>query len=95
MSTNLFETYIQDSNKHIIEEFARQVGHLPELYEDARSEKYKKKLTYTVYTQLDFRIYSACVCKYKKIGQVINEQNEIRYNGPFWVLIDQPNKRNR
>jgi hypothetical protein len=30
-----------DSNKHIIEEIVRQVGHLPELYEDARSEKYK------------------------------------------------------
>jgi len=30
-----------DSNKHIIEEIVPQVGHLPELYEDARSEKYK------------------------------------------------------
>jgi len=28
-----------ESNKHIIEEIVRQVGHLPELYEDARSEK--------------------------------------------------------
>ena len=27
------------SNKHIIEENVRQVGYLPELYEDARSEK--------------------------------------------------------
>ena len=32
---------VEDSNKHIIEEIVRQVGHLPELYEDARSEKYK------------------------------------------------------
>jgi hypothetical protein len=30
-----------NSNKHIIEKIVRQVGHLPELYEDARSEKYK------------------------------------------------------
>jgi hypothetical protein len=37
---NLFE--FEDSNKHIIEEIVRQVGHPPELYEDARSEqKYK------------------------------------------------------
>jgi hypothetical protein len=26
---------------HTIEEIVRQVGYLPELYEDARSEKYK------------------------------------------------------
>jgi len=30
--------HVEDSNKHIIEETVRQVGHLPELYEDARSE---------------------------------------------------------
>jgi len=30
-------------NKYIIEDTVRQVGHLPELYEDAQSEKYKKK----------------------------------------------------
>jgi len=29
------------SNKHIIEEIVRLVGYLPELYEDARSEKYE------------------------------------------------------
>jgi len=29
----------EDSNKHIIEEIVRQVGHLLELYEDARSER--------------------------------------------------------
>jgi hypothetical protein len=33
--------HVGNSNKHIIEEIMRQVGHLPELYEDARSEKYK------------------------------------------------------
>jgi len=32
--------HVEDSNKRIIEEIVRQVGHLPELYEDARSEKY-------------------------------------------------------
>jgi hypothetical protein len=32
---------MEDSNKHIIEETLGQVDHLPELYEDARSEKYK------------------------------------------------------
>ena len=35
--------HVQDLNKHIIEETMRQVGHLSELYEDARPEKYKKK----------------------------------------------------
>jgi hypothetical protein len=33
--------HVEDSNKHIIEEIVRQVGYLPELYDDARSEKYK------------------------------------------------------
>ena len=28
-----------ESNKHIIKEIVRQVGYLPELYEDARLEK--------------------------------------------------------
>jgi len=32
--------HVEDSNKHIMEEIVRQVGYLPELYEDARSEKY-------------------------------------------------------
>jgi len=31
--------HVEDSDKHIIEETVRQVGYLPELYEDARSEK--------------------------------------------------------
>jgi hypothetical protein len=33
--------HIEDSNKHIIEEIVRQVGYLPESYEDAWSKKYK------------------------------------------------------
>jgi hypothetical protein len=33
---------VEDSNKHIIEETVRQVGYLPELYEDTRPEKYIK-----------------------------------------------------
>jgi len=33
--------HVEDLNKHIIEETVRQFGHLPELYGDARSEKYK------------------------------------------------------
>ena len=41
MSTELLETYRGLKKKHIIEEIVRQVGHLPEIYEDARSEKYK------------------------------------------------------
>jgi len=32
--------HVEDSYKYIIEEIVRQVGYLPELYEDARSEKY-------------------------------------------------------
>jgi hypothetical protein len=32
--------HLEDSNKHT-EESVRQVGYLLELYEDARSEKYK------------------------------------------------------
>jgi len=33
--------HLEDTNKGITEEIVRQVGYLPELYEDARSEKYK------------------------------------------------------
>jgi len=33
--------HVEDSNNHIIKEIVRQVAYLPELYEDARSEKYK------------------------------------------------------
>jgi hypothetical protein len=33
--------HVEYSNKHIIEKIVRQVSYLPELYEDARSEKYK------------------------------------------------------
>ena len=32
--------HVEDSNMHIIETIVRQVGYLPELFEDARSEKY-------------------------------------------------------
>jgi hypothetical protein len=31
--------HVEDSNKRIIEKTVRQVGYLPELYENARSEK--------------------------------------------------------
>jgi len=34
--------HVEDSNKYTIEEIVRQVGYLLELYEDARSKKYKK-----------------------------------------------------
>ena len=37
---------VEDSNNHLIEEIVRQVGHLPELYEDAQSEKYFQKIKY-------------------------------------------------
>jgi len=36
-----YSKHVEDSNKHIIEEIVRQIGYLPELYEEARSEKYK------------------------------------------------------
>jgi len=53
--------HVEDSNKHIIEETVRQVGHLPELYEDARSEKYLKKTTQTLLTVKHFECESYCV----------------------------------
>ena len=40
--------HVEDTDKHIIEEIVLQVGHLPELYEDGRSEKYKN-LTFVLY----------------------------------------------
>jgi hypothetical protein len=43
--------HVEDSNKHIIEEIVRQVGYLPELYEDGRSEKYKKLPTILLFSK--------------------------------------------
>jgi len=39
MSTEFLEILY---NKHILEEILHQFGYLPDLYEDARPEKYKK-----------------------------------------------------
>jgi hypothetical protein len=56
-STELLETC--RGLEHIIEEIVRQVGYLPELYEDARSEKYKI-LTEVQSTQsFDQRLFSS------------------------------------
>jgi hypothetical protein len=41
--------WILNSNTHIIEEIVRQVGYRPELYEDVRSEKYKKTWNIRIY----------------------------------------------
>jgi hypothetical protein len=63
MSTGLRKTCerIQikvDSNKHIIEEIVRQIGYLPELYKEARSEKYiKTKKKYKKILSLFFSAY--------------------------------------
>jgi hypothetical protein len=35
-----------------MEEIVRQVGHLPELYKDAQSEKYKKKKNFVIVNSL-------------------------------------------
>jgi hypothetical protein len=56
--------HVEDSNKHIIEEVVLQVGHLPELYEDVRPEKYK---IYIPLFRINYRI-------------VINYKNTIHYN---------------
>ena len=39
-----------------MEETVRQVGHLPELYEDARSEKYKK-MKFLIFRRFVFGIF--------------------------------------
>jgi hypothetical protein len=44
--------HVMESNKHIIEEIVSQVGHLPELYEDARSEKYNTLIFTVTYLHL-------------------------------------------
>jgi hypothetical protein len=43
--------HVEHSYKHIVEEIVRQFGYLPELYEDARSEK--KKLYIYIYKSPD------------------------------------------
>jgi hypothetical protein len=55
--------HVEDSNKHIIEEVVCQVCHLPELYEDARSEKYKIPLLVVTLTKFCLhRMYNMCIC---------------------------------
>jgi hypothetical protein len=59
--------HVDDSNKHIIEEIVRQVGYLPELYEDTRFEKYKIRsvlLIRNVVFQMCmvYMLLGACVC---------------------------------
>ena len=50
--------HVEDSNKHTIEETVCQVGYLPELYEDAWSEKYIKKKTLMLFwTSLLITVY--------------------------------------
>jgi hypothetical protein len=50
--------HVVDSNEHITGEIVRQVGHLPELYEDARSEKYRAllcgQLTLKIFTNFTY-----------------------------------------
>jgi len=48
MNTYLLK-HVEDSNKHIIEEIVRQVDYIPELYEDARSEKYKNSHNFVIH----------------------------------------------
>jgi hypothetical protein len=49
--------HVEDSNKHIIEETVHQIGHLPELYEDARSEKYKTAAVTLNVTKLKLSLF--------------------------------------
>jgi hypothetical protein len=48
--------HVEDSNKHNIGEIVHQVGHLPELYKDARSEKYY------IYIYIYIYIYYYSIC---------------------------------
>jgi hypothetical protein len=50
MSTGCLK-HVEDSSRHIIEEIVCQVDYLPELYEDARSEKYKILWFISVFTR--------------------------------------------
>jgi predicted AAA+ superfamily ATPase len=45
--------HVEDSNKHIIEEIVHQVAHLPELYEDAKSQKYKIEIFWSTCSCLE------------------------------------------
>jgi hypothetical protein len=40
---------VEDSNKHIIEEIVCQIDYIPELYEDARFEKYKNSHNFVIH----------------------------------------------
>jgi len=48
---------VEDSNKNIIEEIVRQVVCLPELYEDARSEKYFKNIYNSIRSYADHVVW--------------------------------------
>jgi len=59
--------HVEDSNKQIIEETVRQVGHLPELYEDARPEKYK------ILGYVRARYYKLQTDRRKETGEIVQE----------------------
>jgi hypothetical protein len=61
--------HVEDSNKHIIEEIVRQVGYLQELYEDARSEEYKKDIRVISFTPV--RTVRPCLPQFSWISQML------------------------
>jgi hypothetical protein len=56
--------HVEDSNKHIIEEIVRHVGYLPELYEDACSEKYIRKIAVPIHNMIRYDIYLQQLCSH-------------------------------
>jgi len=93
--------HVEDSNKHITEEIVHQVCHLPELYEDARSERYIKKISCTaVYAfctisrwGLCFRILEHFKDRILQLFQLSNgEQIFILWNAVTWLQLNWPNK---
>ena len=61
----------------------RQVGYLPELYEDARSEKYKKKILLVVFGRIFYNILSHS-CKTLKS----NFHGSVHRNIPIYIQQD-------
>jgi hypothetical protein len=54
--THSCSKHAEDSNKRDIEEIVRQVGYLPELYEDARSEKILKIFSSTLFIKISINL---------------------------------------
>jgi hypothetical protein len=78
--------HVEDWNKQIIEETVRHVDHLPKLYQDARSEKYK------ILGYVRTRYFKLQTDRQKERGEIVQETSvcerpECVNKWPYFMLM--------